>query len=200
MKRAWSMTAMALAMMVVALGAGAQNAGSGAVDEKAARAAFSKLSREVGPAHRQLEYFVGRWNTRLSHGDAPADAGFAEFTLEMGGRHLRQHFVSRMGNTTRYEGVGYFGYDNRSKLYYHHWMEDYFSAPFLFIGSYDAAKKRYALKGELGLPYQSYKPYESEKATEVIRVIDQDNFALEWHMDGNEDGPPAMKVEYTRAK
>nr|WP_148649882.1 DUF1579 family protein [Lysobacter antibioticus] len=55
-----------------------------------------KKKIEVGQPHRQLDYFVGRWNTKLSHGDAPGDPGTATFTMELGGRYLHQHYIGRM--------------------------------------------------------------------------------------------------------
>ncbi|MGO1003652.1 DUF1579 family protein [Lysobacter sp. CA196] len=192
MKRKLIISGIVLAALAVCSSAGAEVAPSESVQGP-------KKKTAVGQPHRQLDYFVGQWNTKLSHGDAPSDPGSAKFTMELGGRHLRQQFAGRMGKM-KFDSTSYYSYDNRSKKYSHMWMETFYSAPILFVGDYDSASKVYTLKGELGVPYQSYSAEDEFKINEIIRIVDQNNFVVEWHDIVDGKSVPAMKIEYVRAK
>ncbi|ALN83139.1 hypothetical protein LA76x_5037 [Lysobacter antibioticus] len=68
----------------------------------------------------------------------------------------------------------------------------------LFVGNYDAASKTYTLKGELGVPYQSYSKEDEFKIDEITRIVDRNHFVVEWYDIVEGKSVPAMRIEYER--
>ena len=177
----------------------AQAAPAMSAEQKAMMDSYAKMA-EVRAEHKQLGYFVGKWNaktTMVMDPKAPPETGTgkAETKVVMGGRSYETSYQGTY-NGQPFNGHGYMGYDNLKGKFYNSWMDDMSTGMWLAYGTYDAATKTYTFKGEMDDPM---KPGKVVPIRQVMRIVDDKNWVFEWHemRDGKE--VKAMWIEYTKA-
>ncbi|WP_297925555.1 DUF1579 domain-containing protein [Metallibacterium sp.] len=187
-----------VALTVASFGTAADTPPAAGTAQQAAMQAWQRAAA-VGPQHRRLEWFKGRWKERvqmwMEPGQPPRiEQGVAEVRPVLGGRFMemrhRGHFMGKP-----MQGLGYSGYDNLSGRYTDIWMDDGSTAIFVSHGDYDAAGKTWTYHGQMQDPLQ---PGTTIPVREVVRITGPRSYVFEWHetRDGRER--KAMQIDYTR--
>jgi hypothetical protein len=153
----------------------------------------------VGPQHRQLQWFKGRWKEHVQIWMQPGrppqiEQGTAEVRPVLGGRFMemrqRGHFMGKPMH-----GIGYSGYDNLSGRYTDIWMDDGSTAIFVSHGDYDAASKTWTYRGQMQDPLQPGTPI---AVREVVRITGPRSYVFEWYETRAGQESKAMQIDYTR--
>lgn len=129
---------LALPLLLTAIGARAADKPAPAMDDAMKKA--MELAAP-GPEHARLGAFVGRWKTAskmwMKPGDKPMDSmGESTFSWMLGGRYLKQDFAGDMGGT-KFEGMGYLGYDRMKKQYASAWLDNMSTHLMTTTGQFD---------------------------------------------------------------
>ena len=171
--------------------------GKGAGD--AAMEAWMKLA-QPGDFHAHLKPLVGKWTTASKWRMTPEmpwdeSKGTAEYTWLLGGRFLQQKIVGEMEEGGRFEGIGFWGYDNGKKKYTSIWMETMGTMIAASEGTCDASGKIFNMTGQYFDPMANA----NKEMKTILRIINNDKHVFEW-FDADPDGKPfqALEVTYTR--
>ncbi len=166
--------------------------------QQAAMQAWQRAAA-VGPQHRQLQWFKGRWKEHVQIWMQPGrppqiEQGVAEVRPVLGGRFMemrhRGHFMGKPMH-----GLGYSGYDNLSGRYTDIWMDDGSTAIFVSHGDYDAASKTWTYHGQMQDPLQ---PGTTIPVREVVRITGPRSYVFEWYETRAGRENKAMQIDYTR--
>ena len=166
--------------------------------QQAAMQAWQRAAA-VGPQHRQLQWFKGRWKEHVQIWMQPGrppriELGTAEVRPVLGGRFMEmRHRGQFMGKPMR--GLGYSGYDNLSGRYTDIWMDDGSTAIFVSHGDYDAASKTWTYHGQMQDPLQ---PGTTIPVREVVRITGPRGYVFEWYETRAGRESKAMQIDYTR--
>jgi hypothetical protein len=190
--------AVVIAVTLASSSTAAATAPAPSAEQQAAMQAWERAAA-VGPQHRQLQWFKGRWKERIQMWMQPGqppriEQGVAEVRPVLGGRFMEmRHRGQFMGKPMR--GLGYSGYDNVSGRYSNIWMDDGSTAIFVSHGDYDAASKTWTYQGQM---QDSAQPGALIPVREVVRITGPRSYVFEWHetRDGHER--KAMQIDYTR--
>lgn len=147
-------------------------------EEQAAAEAWQKFATP-GEGHRSLEALAGSWQATVTMWRAPGapaqvSTGSAEATMILGGRYLEEHFTGVMEGMP-FAGVGLTGYDNYKQRYVVSWADTMGTGILKMTGSYDPARKEFAMEGEVD-DVVARKPV---RFREVIRVVSADRHVAE---------------------
>lgn len=167
-------------------------------EEKAMMEAWAKMS-EVRAEHKQLEYFVGKWNEKISMWMEPGkpaqeSVGTATQTSMFGGRFVEmKHEGTWQGQP--HIGHGLTGFDNLRGEFVSQWIDNMSTGIWLSYGSYDAATKTYTFKGEMD---DFMKAGAKVPVRDVVRIVDDKNYVFEWYETRDGKEAKTMQIEYTR--
>ena len=167
----------ALVVGLVIVGAGIAVTGRALSDDKGGKPAFSeeemiKMAQEwmalakPGEHHKQLNQFVGKWNTitKMWWGGPGTPAietyGTAEIKWVLNGRFIMQESKGEMimpsatGEMTKspYNGMGFIGYDNYRNVFVGSWMDDVGTTMYTYKGTADPSGKVFNYYGEMDEP------------------------------------------------
>ena len=167
--------------------------------DMAAMMAQARRFTAPGKQHKELERFLGKWQTetRMFMGDKamPAEAGTAEFSWLMPGRWLRSNWSSSMlGN--QYEGFLVLGYDNFKMSFVMTTVTGMDTAMNRCEGDLDPGGKAMLLYGTI----DEYLTGEHDKMVKYIwRFPSADKLVFEVHdLPIGENRTKVVEVVYTR--
>ena len=110
-----------------------------------------------GEHHKELNYFVGKWNTitrmwMAGPESAPTETkGTSEMTWILDGRFIQEVHKSRMMGMP-YEGMGITGYDNYRNMFNTVWMSNMGTNIIASTGQHDPSGKVYTYYGQMDEP------------------------------------------------
>ena len=153
-----------------------------------------------GDAHKALNQFVGKWDTKVSTWMAPGappqvSTGTSENKWILGNRYLEQRFDGTfMGQP--FSGLGYTGYDNVSKQYWGTWMDNMSTGVMSSVGT-GSDGKSWTFTATMN-DAMTGKPSTSD---EKITVVDADHHTMEmWSAGPDGRKFKMMQIDYTRKK
>ena len=198
----WIAPLFAAALCGSGLGAVAQDTAPAqpemSAEQKAMMEAWAKMS-EVRAEHKQLQYFVGKWNTKMTMwmepGQPPQEStGTSTQTSIYDGRYIEtKHEGSFQGQP--HFGQGYSGYDNLKGQFFATWIDNMSTGFWVSYGTYDAATKTYTYKGDMD---DFMKPGAKVPVRIVVRVVDDKNHVFEWYETREGKEAKTMQIDYTR--
>lgn len=153
----------------------------------------------LGPEHKQLRWFAGRWREKvqlwMQPGQAPqVEQGFAHVRPVLGGRFMEmRHRGQFMGRPM--QGIGFMGYDNIAGRYTSLWMDDGSTAMFQSTGTYDPATRTYTYTGHMADPEQAGRVVQ---VREVVRITGPDSYLFDWYETRDGKEAKTMQIDYTR--
>jgi hypothetical protein len=178
-----------------------QDARDAGGDDMAAMMAKAKQFTQPGEHHKELERFVGRWNTEtritmVGH-DAPAEKGTAEFSWLMPGRWLKGETTGTVMGMP-FDGFSITGYDNFKQSYVTTMVGNFDTAMIRAEGDMDPSGKALLLYGTL----DEYLTGEHDKMVKTVwRFPSADKLVQEVHdLPIGEENTKVFEVVYTRAK
>lgn len=170
------------------------------MDMEAMMAEYVRLG-SPGEHHERMARMAGDWTVAgkmwMEPGQPPTDAtGGASFTVELGGRWIRQVYESSiMGQPFR--GFSMDGYDNATGKYVSYWFDSMSTACFIQEGSYDAATRTMTAEGSHFDPITR----ETKRSRTVFVERSDDEFVMTMYelVEGAEP-MRNMELVYTRRK
>lgn len=206
MKSKGILAGLAFLIVIAALAIGADEKAkkttpaAGKMDEKAMMEMMAKYSTP-GAEHKNLEQFVGTWDTTNKmwmDPNAPAQEtkGVAENKMALGGRFLEQHYEGTFMNQP-FTGMGYTGYDLYKKQYVGTWMDSMGTTIMNTTGTADPSGKTITFTGTM----DDFTTGKKANFKEVVTVVDNDHHTFEMWWPGP-DGKmfKTMEIQYTRKK
>lgn len=204
MKRALSRWALVpvVCTLLVAAAAYAQNAtkpGKGSAPPPSPEMEAAMKAGMPGEAHKTLDPLEGNWKATVKTWHSPAEPPMeSKATIKaawiMGGRFIEEKFQGKMGDM-KFEGRGFYGYDNLRKTYVGSWMDSLGTYIMVFDGSSDDGGKTITWKGQAPDPMTGkLGPWRS-----VTRFVSKDEHVYEMYgqaPDGTE--MKMMEITYTR--
>jgi len=119
----------------------------------------------------------------------------------MGGRYFLADFDVEMlpgakGKLEKvnFKGKSIEGYDNVKKKFISIWIDNASTGPTIFEGSYDPASRTFTYAGET-----EPKPGQKTIVREVIKVIDNDHYNLDWYEEHGGHEIKTIEIRYTRS-
>jgi hypothetical protein len=173
---------------------------AGQMDEKAMMEMMAKYSTP-GAEHKNLEQFVGTWDTTVKMWMAPGappqqSQGTAENKMTLGGRFLEQHYEGAFMDKP-FTGMGYTGYDLYNKQYVGTWMDSMGTSIMTSTGTADASGKKMTFTGQM----DDYMRGKKCDFKEIITVVDNDHHTFEmWAPDPDGKMFKTMEIQYARKK
>ncbi|GAA0711049.1 DUF1579 domain-containing protein [Dokdonella soli] len=167
-------------------------------EQQAMMAAFERMGA-VRPEHKQLDYFVGDWNTKTTmwmDPKAPPQSSEGKVHCEavFGGRYVESKYDgSMMGQP--FSGRGVLGFDNLGERYFNTWIDSMSTGFWLAYGHHDKATNTYAFRGEMDDPMQ---PKTKVAVREVIHIVDPTHYTFEWYETHKGKEAKTMQIEYTK--
>jgi hypothetical protein len=152
-----------------------------------------------GDAHKALNAFVGKWDTKVTFwmmpgSDGMATTGTSENKWLMGGRFLEQRFMGSMMGAP-FEGMGYTGYDNVKKQYWGTWMDSMSTGMMMSTGSASADGKTFTYTATMADPMTG----KDSSSEEKITVVDANHHTMEmWGPGPDGKNFKMMEIQYTR--
>jgi hypothetical protein len=168
-------------------------------DMQAMMAAYEKAA-EPGPAHKQLQRAVGKWNVTTKSWTAPGappseSTGSAEGKSMLGDRYVQMTFNGTfMGKP--FNGVGINGYDNAKKKFVGTWIDSMSTGIMRTEGTSDPAGKVVTVQGSSTDPLSG-----KESKMRIVQTWEGDDKIVEefFEKKGGKD-VKMMEITYTRAK
>jgi hypothetical protein len=161
-----------------------------------------KEASSVGAAHDVFKPMAGKWKYVSKFWQSPEakpeeSTGTSTLKLVLGGRFL-MHETKGKAMGQPFEGIGFTGYNNVSKVYETTWLDNMTTATMHGTGSFDAASKTLTDTGEFACPMRNNKvlKYRAEWKT-----IDANNMSYSMYMP-DESGKEfkSMEMLFKRAK
>jgi hypothetical protein len=168
-------------------------------DMQAMMAAYEKAA-EPGPAHKQLQRTVGKWNISMKSWGAPGappmeSTGTAEAKSLLGDRYVQMTVNSTfMGKP--FNGVGISGYDNGKKKFVGTWIDSMSTGMMRTEGTADPAGKVVTAQASSTDPLSG-----KESKMRIVQTFETDDKIVEEFYE--KKGPKEVKmmeITYTRAK
>ena len=195
-------TWLAAALLVLCSGlAMAQDASKQSMspEEKAAMEAMQK-AMTPGDAHKALQPFVGKWDTKVTMWMAPGappmvSTGTSESKWIMGNRYVEERFSGNfMGQP--FSGLGYTGYDNISKKYWGTWMDNMSTGVMSSVGTASDAKSM-----SFTATMSDAMTGQPSTSDQKVTIIDKDHHMMEmWGAAPDGTKFKMMEIHYTRKK
>jgi hypothetical protein len=168
-------------------------------DMQAMMAAYEKAA-EPGPAHKQLQRAVGKWNVIMKSWPAPGappvdSTGTAEGKSLLGDRYVQTTFSSTfMGKT--FSGVGLSGYDNAKKKFVGTWIDSMSTGMMRSEGTSDPGGKVVTSQATSVDPVTG-----KESKMRIVQTWDgDDKFVEDFYEKKGSKEVKTMEITYTRAK
>ena len=119
----------------------------------------------------------------------------------MGGRYFLADFDVEMLPGTdgklekvNFKGKSIEGYDNVKKKFISIWIDNASTGPTIFEGNYDPASRTFTYTSET-----EPKPGQKTKVREVIKVIDDNHYNLDWYEEHGGHEIKTIEITYTRS-
>ena len=168
----------------------------------------SKTTDLTGPnaKHHLLSELAGTWSYVLKISMGPNKPPVETYGVVarqpiMGGRYFLADFDVEMlpgaeGKLEKanFKGKSIEGYDNVKKKFISIWIDNASTGPTIFEGSYDPASRTFTYAGET-----EPKPGQKTKVREVIKVIDNNHYNLDWYEDHGGHVIKTIEIRYTRS-
>jgi hypothetical protein len=154
---------------------------------------------QPGDAHKALNPFVGKWNTKVTFwmmpgSDPMVTTGMSENKWVMGGRYLEQRFNGTMMGAP-FEGMGVTGYDNVKKQYWGTWMDNMSTGMMSSTGSASSDGKTFTFTATMADPMTGKDASSEEKIT----IVDANHHTMEmWGAGPDGKNFKMMEIQYTR--
>jgi len=178
----------ALALVLVAF---ATSASAGETDVSPSPAAGT-----VSAEHERLAALAGVWDVkqslRLKPGEPPQrDTGTARFTVELGGRALRQdlHIDSR----PPFQGIGVTGYDTLTRTWFTGWMDLNFTDLLVLRGVRDERANTWRFAGSMREATGATVPTREE-----LTLVDHDHLVARYFETRQGTETLVVQLEYSR--
>jgi len=167
-------------------------------EEKAMMEAWAKMS-EVRAEHKQLQYFVGNWNEKMTMWTEPGkppeeSTGATTQTSIFDGRYIDGGHIGTFQGQPHH-GRGLSGFDNLRGKFFVTWIDNMSTGIWIAYGSYDAATKTYTYTGDMD---DFMKPGAKVPVRNVIRIVDDKNYVFEWYETREGKEAKTMQIEYSR--
>lgn len=167
-------------------------------EQKAMMDAMQRMS-EIRPEHKQLDYFVGDWNsttTMWMDPKAPPQKSEGKSHTESlyGGRYIAMHYEGTFEGQP-FTGESFFGFDNLKGKFFSTWIDSMSTGFWLAWGSYDAATKTYTFHGEMDDPMKAGAKI---AVREVMHLTDPNHYAFEWYETHAGKEAKTMQIEYSK--
>jgi len=156
--------------------------------------------------HNLLGELAGTWNYVLKISMGPNKPpietnGVVVRQPIMGGRYFLADFDVEMlpGNDGKLEkanfkGKSIEGYDNVKQNFISIWIDNASTGPTIFEGNYDPASRTFTYTSET-----EPKPGQKTKVREVIKVIDDNHYNLDWYEEHGGHEIKTIEITYTRS-
>jgi hypothetical protein len=162
--------------------------------------AFMKAGA-IGPYHKLLEPFVGRWKAEVRIWSDPkaepmVTSGTSSHTFIFGGRYLKMEFTGQyLGQS--FIGLGFMGFDNVRKEFISFWIDNMSTWFLTSAGTVDREGKTFTMKGSFKDPMTGILRQQRDilKVEGPDRIVSQ---SFEASSDGKEF--KTMEIVYMRAK
>ena len=157
---------------------------------------------ELGPEHKILGGFAGRWKTTVHvmqpDPSAPAQdtEGTADGKLMMGGRFAQLMHAGTL-NGQPFEGMMICGFDQVVQRYTSIWVDNASTAIIHYVGTYDASKKQLTMNSH----YSDQTTRRLTIAKMVVTFVDDKTIVYDEYIAHavGEKETPTMSVTYRRA-
>jgi len=178
-----------------------QDARDAGGDDMAAMMAKAKRFTQPGGHHKELERFIGKWNTEtrifMAGQETPAEKGTAEFSWLMPDRWLKgESKGTLMGMPC--DGFHVIGYDNFKQSFVATHVTNFDTAMNRCEGDMDPSGKALLMYGTI----DEYLTGENDKMVKLVwRFPSPDKLVMEIHdLPIGEQNTKVVEVVYTRAK
>lgn len=167
-------------------------------EQQAMMQAMQKAA-EVRPEHKQLEYFVGNWNTTTtmeSDGKSPPmkSEGKSHSETIFGGRYVRMMFDGTFEGQP-FKGEGFMGFDNIKGKFLNTWIDSVSTGYWLAYGTYDAASKTYTFHGDMP---DYAKPEAKMAVRQVMHIVDANHYTFEWYETHSGKEIKVLQIDYSK--
>jgi len=173
-------------------------AADAAGDQQKMMEAYAHMA-EVRAEHKQLAFFDGNWTTKSQMWMDPKGA-----PMESGGTSKGESLWDGRIHTSAYEGDfmgqkfygrGELGFENVTGRYFNTWRDSGSTGVWLAYGTYDPATKSYTFRGQMPDPM---KKGAMTKVREVMRVVDDNHWSLDWYETHGGVESKKMQIDYAR--
>ncbi len=158
-----------------------------------------RMLAEPGQQHQLLDIFAGTWQVEgrfeTQPGQPPEIAsGTMVSTWQLGQRWLRQEYTGSMPSLGRFEGLGFFGYDNAKGKFVTTWMDTLSTTAMTSHGLFNENAGSFTLTGSFtgtdGVTYTQ---------RQVVTVQTRDSYTIALTLIGPDQvETPSGTVTYTR--
>ena len=187
----------------------AQPDGDDQPDPEAEAMAKWMASMTPGDAHKQLQMFVGEWDTEIRIWMAGPDAeptvskGHSVCQSILDGRFVAEHATGVLQmpgedgemDDAPFEGYGLYGFDNNRRLFTMTWVDNFSTATVTARGQVDPAGKHFRFYAEGDDPIKGVFGH-TVKVT--ITIIDNDHYTVAWQDLSTGEPQTVYGVTYTR--
>lgn len=167
-------------------------------EEKAITDAYMKAATP-GPEHKMLMQDVGTWKVTVKEFDPAGNVqeSKARSVLKsvLGGRFVEEQFTGTMMGGVKFEGRGFYGYDNVQKKYVSSWSDNMGTGIMLTTGTWDEPSKTFTATGSFMDPVS----HQMKSMKMVTRTQAKNKKTTEFY-DIKPDGTSfkMMEMTYTR--
>lgn len=153
------------------------------------------------PEHEKLKPFEGTFRAEvriwMGPGDPMKSTGTMVNEFDLGGRFLRQTYTGDPSEVPfpSFEGRGYLGYNNVSKLFEGFWIDNASTMMQIETGELDAAGRVWTMTGEMANPQSGA----SMTKRSVMTVRDANHHSMEMFFDAGEGEVKSMEILYERS-
>ena len=144
-----------------------------------------------GAEHAILKKMEGAWDATMKFGGMESK-GTMTYKMDLGGLWLVSSFDGEFGGM-KFQGKGLDSYDAGKKKYVGVWVDSMVTAPMLFEGDYDKAKKTLTMVGDG--PGLDGKPAKWKSVTEM-----PDENSINFGMYLGDGKEPMFTITYKRKK
>jgi hypothetical protein len=167
-------------------------------DPKAMAAMMEKFA--PGKEHEALAKLAGKYEVAvkmwMEPGKDPVESkSTAEFTMELGGRYLKQTYKGEMMGKP-FTGVGYDGFDRATNKYVSTWIDDFSTTMMCMTGTSKDGGKTVEYTCEVGCPMTG----QMIKTRCVHKTVDADTFVFEMYQTQDGKEMKGMELTYKRKK
>lgn len=163
--------------------------------------------RTPGPAHKELQRFVGNWDvtvkTWMGGPGSPVSEskGTAKIESILNGLFIREHMQFKLsmgpGMEMDFEGWGTAGYDNYKNMYVGTWCDNMGTQIFQYSGKKNPETGKYTYYGQMDEPMLAVAG-RTVKMTTTVK--DDDSHVFEWVDLHAGDDYKVMEITYKRKK
>jgi hypothetical protein len=179
----------------------AQNAGKGAPGNEAAMAKALEVAMTPGDGQKRLAPMIGTFDVKIrtwvSANSTPIESTASMVSAwVLGGRYVQSMLVGEVGGEP-FNGIGYIGYDNVSKIYQTAWMDTGSTGMTWYTGSFDESGTTATMKASVPDPLTA-KPTPLELRMSV--EPNGDHVTEIWGQGLGTEMFRLMELKYTKTK